>query len=149
METVEHRTPELGALIAHALGDDQHHRSGKPRPREQRDSAYLRSAPVPRPVENASVPQPRAGIPGIQAALHLAPHPSERILAHHAGKQSTQRATLGTGNLSPLPPDPPSQTFGGGSQSNKGVVSNSFHCYAKFGFDFDAIAYRTNIGLRG
>src|SRR5271157_2916276 len=97
-EIVEHGAPGLGTLTAHAL-DREHHLLAVlayADDDEERDGG--RFAVEPHAHHGAVENEPhdrlfgqRAGIPRVPIALHLAPGPAHRILAHRTAKQGGER----------------------------------------------------------
>ena len=97
-EIVEDSAPGFGAFSAHAFDCEQHLLAVRAHAEdnEQRDRGRLAVEPHAhhRAVENKPhdrLLDQRAGIPGFPVGLHLALHPTHRVLAHRAAKQRRER----------------------------------------------------------
>src|SRR4029450_12848722 len=109
-EVVEDSAPGLGALAAHAL-DREHHLlavRAHAEDNEQRDRGRLAVEPHANDgaVEDQAhdrLPGPRAAVPGIPIALHLAPGSAHRVLAHRSAEQGSEcpadPARIGAGEI--------------------------------------------------
>src|SRR5260370_2342792 len=98
-EIVEDGAPGLGALAAHALDREQHLLAVRADAYddEQRDGGRFAVEPDAhhRAIENEPhdwLLGQRAGVPGVPVALHLAPGPAHRVLAHRSAEQGRERA---------------------------------------------------------
>ena len=109
-EIVEHRAPGLGALPAHALDREQHLLAVLTHAEYDEERDRGRFAVEPHPHHRAVEDQPHdrlvgqgAGIPGLPIALHLAPDPAHRVLAHrpaeHGGERTAHPARVGAGKV--------------------------------------------------